>query len=368
MERKISDLLDGIHADNVDVKANAPLSVNRMKENTMKRIGARESVGVRWLGRVAAVAAVIMVLTVSVFAADVALNDGALFSVFFGDPLSDDETALIGDIGKTIGQSVTSNGATITALEAVADESFCWLHLKVEAPEGVVLPDLEENDTYFYYLAGKNLSALQFQHRYTSNARWTDLGYSHSIKPLADSDPNDNVKEFVIILHGTEGGNTFRRAGQTRLVIPGLYIHKGKDSYLNTLFTGTFVFDISMNNVDHNDLKAVVDTGGVAFRNEAYDYTTTVNKVTISPLHVDIDFTATAPNDPLIFPYGGPLEIVMKDGTRIQALEGFFDARNQTVAAPEDVAGPKIVYFDTPVVVENIDYIILGGEFTFDVN
>ena len=368
MKHNFSDLLDEVLVDDIELNEKTLLSSRRIKARTMGKIGQKKTNTLRWLPRVAVIAAVVMVLTVTAFAADAVWNDGNLFRVFFGSDLSDDQTALMDDIGKLIGQSVTRSDATITALQAVADESFCWIHLKVEAPEGVVLPDLEEDENYFYYLAGKNVSALRFQHRFHSDAQWIDLGYGHIVKPLADSNPNDNVKEFVVVLFGQEGKNTFRRSGQTRLYIPGLYIHKGKEPYLKTLFTGSFVFDISMDHVDHNDLKLVIDTEGVTFHNESYDYTTRVNKVTISPLHVDIDFTATAPNDPLIFPYGGPLEIVMKDGTKIQALEAFFDAREQTVATPEDVAGPKIVYFDTPVVVDNIDYIVLGGEYIFDVN
>ena len=367
MKRNISDLLDDLPVENIELENTSLLSARRIKKKTMKKIVAPKSHGVRWLWRVAAVAAVIVALSVSVFAADVVLNDGALFNVFFNKTLSDDEAALVDEIGKNMEQSVTQNGATITAVQAVADESFCWLHLRVEAPEGVVLPDLDD-DLYFYYFAGVYLSEFIVQHRYTPDDQWNQLAYAHSVKALEDPDPSDNLKEFILIVHGEDGENIFRRSGETRLVIPGLYIIKGKSPEKQTLFTGRFVFDISMDHVDRNSINTVVDTNGVTFYNEEYDYTTKVSKVTISPLHLEVSFSTTPLNDPYIFPYGGPIDLVMKDGTTIRVLDAWFDARNQNVADPDDVAGPKVTYFTTPVVVENIDSIILGGEYEFDVN
>jgi hypothetical protein len=271
------------------------------------------------------------------------------------------------DIGRAIGESVTSNGATVTAVQAVADEDLYWIHLRVEAPEGVVLPDVPDDDTLFYYLTGKNLNDVKIQYRLSENSRWQTTSTTHSVKPIPDENPGDNVKEFVVIFYSIFGGS-FNRGGELRLIFPGLYIHKGKSPEMETLFTGRFVFDITIASDKAEQRKLVVDTAGVSFYNEEYDYTTTVKKVTISPLHVDIFCTYTEPNDKYIFPYGGPLEIVMKDGSVIQALDAYSDAREQNVGDPDDVAGARLTHLETPIVVENIDYIILGGEQIFDVN
>ncbi len=367
MKRNISDLLDDLPVENIELENTSLLSARRIKKKTMKKIVAPKSHGVRWLWRVAAVAAVIVALSVTAFAADVVLNDGALFNVFFNKNLSDDEAVLVDEIGKNMEQSVTSNGATITAVQAIADESFCWLHLRVEAPEGVALPDVDE-DLYYYYFSGEFANAFRVEYRMTADEPWRMLVYNHSVKPLEDPDTTDNVKEFILVVTDGNGKNIFRRSGETRLVIPGLYICKGRSPERQTLFTGEFVFDISMDYVERNKLKTVVDTDGATFYNEEYDYTTTVNYVTISPLHVEVNYTATSPDDPYIFLYGGPIDFVMKDGTKIHALDAWFDARNQIVVDPDDVIGAKITYFTTPVVVENIDYIIVGGTYEFDVN
>lgn len=369
MKRNISDLLDEILADAIELNEKTPLSARRIKERTMSQIGERKTHTIRWLPLVAAIAAVVILMTVSVFAADVMLNDGALFSIFFGDPLSDDEVALMDDIGKTFGESVTSNGTTITLLQGVADEAVYWLHLRVEAPEGVVLPDIADDENLFYSLTDKYVfEGSHLRYKGSPNVEWVGIQLVHTIKSVTDENPMDNVKEFIITFYGEDGSNQFARPGQIQFVIPGLYIHEGRSPNLQTLFTGRFVFDISINQEDMQSQKVRVDTGTVTIYNEEYDYTTTVSEVTISPLHIDIDYSYTDPDSPYIFPYGGPVQIVMKDGTTVKALDAYFDARTQTVVDPDDVAGARYTCFDVPIVVENIDYIIIGGEHIFDVN
>lgn len=365
MKRNISSILNGISEIDVPIREKTPLCAGKIRYRTMKKIGQEKQI--RWLPRVAVIAAAIMVMTVSVFAADVAWNDGALFSVFFGRTPSSDEMSLMEDIGRSMGETITQNGATVTAVEGVADQNTYWLHLRVEAPEGVVLPDMPEDESYFYYLTGHYLNDVKIQRMWSLEQQWHTLITTHTIKPLEDSDPTDNCKDFCIIFYALDG-SSFTKGGQLRLVMPGLYIHKGKSPEIQTLFAGKFVFDISVEPEKAEQRKLVIDTGGVSFYNEEYGYTTTVSKVTLSPLHVDISFTNTEPGCEYIFPYGGPLDIVMKDGTVIRGAEAFFDAREQNVADPDDVAGSALTCLEYPLVVENIDYIILGGEYVFDVN
>ncbi len=366
MKRNISELLDDLPAEDMELTNTSLLSARRIKKRTMEKVVAPRSSGLRWLWRAAAVAAVIVALSVSVFAADVVWNDSALFSAFFGGAPSSDEMSLMDDIGRRIGESVTQNGATITAVQAVADENTYWVHLRMEAPEDAFLPDLQADDICYYYL-GNKLDRAGIQHRWSEEGKWEVIRTAHTLKSLPDENPEDNVKEFIAIFHGKDG-ETFDVGGQLRLVIPGLYIHKGQSKDMQTLFAGEFVFDITVDTEKMERRKLVIDIADVSFFNEEYDYTTTVSKVTISPLHVSIACTYTEPNCPYIFPYGGPLDIVMKDGTIIHAADAYFDAREQTVVDPDDVAGCRLTCLEIPVVTENIDYIVLGEEHIFDVN
>ena len=55
-------------------------------------------------------------------------------------------------IGQTFEGGVTSNGTTMTPVAALADRHAYYLRLRVEAPEGVVLPDLDEDVDGYYQL------------------------------------------------------------------------------------------------------------------------------------------------------------------------------------------------------------------------
>ena len=381
MKHNISDLLDDMYVDDIEMKALAPLSPRRIKNNTMNTIQKKKGRGSPWLRRIAVAAAVIVLMTVTVFAADTVFNDGAMLNKLlgnedatleklFGKQLTENQLELVDDMGRTFEQSVTVNGATITPLRAVADAKTYFLYMRVEAPEGVVLPDLDNSGEYMYsYCLGGNYSS-QCQIRYQSSEQgeWHKFDANFTVTVLEDENPTDNVKEIVVKIFNPGEYPRMDRNARTQIYFSGFYIHKWKTQEWTKLFGGDFYIDIGIDNVNRDDQTIEIDTGGVSFYNEEYDYTTRVNRVQIYALHLELDYSYTAPSDSLIFPYGGPLQIVMKDGTVINALEDHFDARDQRVVNPEDVAGPMLVHFDEPLVVTDIDYIILGGEHIFDVN
>lgn len=370
MKHNISDLLDDVYVDDIEMKTLSPLSPRRIKTKTLERVGTKKVKNHRWLGRIGVAAAVIALMTMTVFAADTVLNDGAMWDKLFGKDLSENQMTLIDDMGRTFGESVTVNGTTITPLRAVADSKTYFLYMRVEAPEGVVLPDLDCSGEYDYsYTLGGNYS-LQCQVRYqrTDKAPWRRVDASCTATALPDEDPTDNVKDFVVKISDWGDFGFLDRNSRTKLYFSGIYIHKWKTPEWNKVLSGEFEIDIGINNVNRDNQMVKIDTGGVSFYNEEYDYTTTVDEVKIYSLHVELDYSYTQPSDHLIWPYGGPLQLVMKDGTVVEALEDHFDARDQRVADPEDVAGCKLVCFEEPIVVADIDYIILGGEHIFDVN
>lgn len=332
-----------------------------------RREGMRKRSDLRCFGRIAAVAAIIMALTVTAFAADVVINEGRLFDGFFGDSLSDKQVELIDDIGRTFGESVTSNGTTITPIRAVADENTYYLYLRVEAPEGVVLTDLAEEDGYYYDFVTKSPYQIAFAYLNAEGVWERTHCETHYVITLPDDDPTDNVKDFVIRMVYGGSKTIFNGPLQKRVTLYGLFIHKKYDPYFETVLTGTFSFDIGINDENREDAKLVVDTDGLTFYNEEFDYTVTVDEVTITPLRIELDCSYTDPSDKYIFPRGGPVQVVMKDGTVIEALDGYFDAK--TYPRPDDVAGAiSIGYFAGPIILDNIDYLIFGGSEIIDVN
>ena len=108
-------------------------------------------------------AAIAAALSVSALAATRLLG-GELFGDVFsqGSSLSQGQIDAIDRLVQTfegqdgsIPAAVTDNGATITPIAALADENVYYLRLRVEAPEGTALPDLDmDRDEAVYQLFG----------------------------------------------------------------------------------------------------------------------------------------------------------------------------------------------------------------------
>ena len=372
MKRNISDMLNEIAADDLRVGKNTPLSAKAIRQRTLERIGENKSKTVRWLPRAAVIAAILVSLIVTACAADTVFNDGAFFGGFFGKEFSEKQKALFVDMGQNFSQTVESNGTTITLLWGIADEDCMYLHFQVTAPDGVVLPDLPENQAYS--LHDKNMRYPALVH-YPSNDyyrpnEWNKSYVYPSVTPLADEDSTDNVKEFVVRIWKESDVDEYIFNGplSKRLTFSGLFVDELRGKGCERLFYGNFEFDISINN-ENRDLQSItVDAGGVSYYNKEYDFTTTVNSVTITPLRIMVDCDRTEANNKYIFPKGGPIQIVMKDGTTIDAMEAYYDASAHWYPHPDSVVGIGTESgFDIPIVVDDIEYLIIGEEHIVEV-
>lgn len=374
MERRISDMLDDLQEGKISLKERTPLSARRIRKRTMERFEEKRHVSFRWLGKVAVVTAVIMALTITVFAADVVLGDGKLFGSFFGDVLSESQMAVVDDIGRDFSETTSTNG-TITLIRAVADTDHYLLHLRVEAPQGVVLPDLDEYH-YYDFERGSGGSDAWFGHSIElqyylepPRAEWEDMSFSHSVTALDDADPTDNVKEFVISFSRGDTYGTFNGPWKKRLLLPGLFIREHGSFETQKVFEGSFIFDIGIDDKNRDDSELVVELDGLSFHNEEYDFDVTLNKVTITPLSITVDYEATEANNRYIFPEGGPIQLVMKDGTVIDGRDAYYDARGKIYPHPDSVLGVgNYSCFDQIVVVSDIDYLLIDGKHKVDVN
>jgi len=406
MKRNISDLLDQLPAEDVEIQTATPLSGLRIKRKVMSRIGRKRRPC--WLGRVAVIAAVVTALTVTAFAVDTILNDGAMFasiaetftgnqpttlsddSVFFFEdgvwsgesvavtkPLfSGTQEELMEDMGRDFDVVVESNGATITPIRAIADEENYHLYLRVEAPEGIVLPDLTEGFYYDFGYRGRQEYEMDIFWKCAnilspSYEQWDDMYCDGGVYVLEDADPTDNVKEFVIRFRRHGNDVVFNGKDEKRLVIRCLSIVKksADDSEDRILFRGSFSFDITNPNENRREQCLKIRTSDLTFHNEEFDYTTTVREVTITPLSIELDCTYTTPNEKYIFPYGGPVQLVMKDGRTIDVLDAYHDARDVSYPHRDSIVGVSTRNeFLEPIVVGEIDYLLFNGEHIIDVN
>lgn len=372
MKRNISDMLNDIMVDDMQFGDKTPLSRKRIRQRTAGRIGGANAKTIRRLPRVAVIVAVFVSLMVTACAADQVFNGGAFFGGFFGKEFSEKQIALFGDIGQNFDQTVTSGGTEIKLLWGIADEDCMYLHLQVAAPEGVVLPDLPEDK--HYSLTDKNLQYHTYVHYlpdYVQTNDWSKVDAYPTVTPLPDEDPTDNYKEFVVRLWKDSDNKNYIFNGPwpKRFSFEGLFIHTLREPGCEKLFLGDFEFDISINNENREVQTITVDAGGVSYYNEEYDFTTTVNSVTITPLRIMVDCKRTETNNKYVFAKGGPIQIVMKDGTVIDAMDAYYDAAAHFYPHPDSIAGVGTESrFDIPIIVDDIDYLIIGEDHIVDVN
>ena len=376
MKRNISDLLDRYPAEDVELGGNTPYSPTRIKEITMKNIHTETKSRKRGFkpARLLVAAAVAAAFTVSALAAGRLLG-GELFGDVFSrgnDSLTPGQMETIDRLVQTFeGQdgaapaAVTDNGASITPLAALADGNIYYLRLRVEAPEGTTLPDLDwERDGACYQLFGPEaadrLTLEPAQGAYPADA----FGYQLDFRPLPDSEANDNVKEFVVqFTNLSDDGIALNDGVSKQLTIHGLWT-QDSDKVYTPIFTGEFAFDIGLN-FQSQLLDLAVDgltwstRAEDEFRGVAYDVTNTVKQMSLSPLSLSYRYTTTLPKDNNWIGAGlGPVEIVLKDGTAIPCIHGCDTDVGDSQTGTRELEG--FVVFDQPLDLSQVDYVQYG--------
>lgn len=383
MKHNISDLLDRYPAEDVELGGITPYSSTRIKEITMKKImnantsatQAKARARIRPT-RLLIAAAVVAALSVSALAATHMFKGGELFGDVFskdrGSALSQGQMDAIDRLVQTfqgqdgsIPAAVTDNGASITPIAALADENIYYLRLRVEAPEGTALPDLDwDRDEAVYQLFGPEaadrLTLEPAQGAYPADA----FGYQLNFRPLPDSEPNDNVKEFVVqFTNLSDEGIALNDGVSKRLTIHGLWT-QDSDKVYTPIFTGEFAFDIGLN-FQSQLLDLAVDgltwstRAEDGFRGVAYDVTNTVKQMSLSPLSLSYRYTTTLPKDNNWIGAGlGPVEIVLKDGTAILCIQGCDTDVGDSQIGTRELEG--FVVFDQPLDLSQVDYVQYG--------
>lgn len=394
MKRNISELLDDIPMEDLDLTERTPLSARQIKERTMARLGEKKTISLRWISRVAVAAAVIMVMTMTACAVNNIIT-GEWFGGYFGSNLSDRQKEVVEKNGRTFTETLSDNGATITPISAISVEDIYYLHLRITAPEGVVLEDLEDGYNYDFEpgIFFKRYLLDGSQRRLHVTTYWGtslhEVSCSHTVKTLPDDNPTDNVKEFVLILYNNDENSRLNGPGKKMLYIPGLYVHKKlEQKYCKEKLSGSFCLDMTNYVEDAENQKLEIDVKDLTFYNEQYDFTTTVEKLVITPLAVSRTFSATESNHWDIAPTGGSVRLVMKDGSSILVSDysKYNYGKDEGYAVISEItridgwkfgeknerwigfAGDRTFLLPEPIVLEDIDYIVIANEHTIDVN
>ena len=380
MKRNISDLLDQYPAEDFDLDEKTPYSKSRIKELTMNNIKTDRPVKKFKPVRLLVAAAAAAALSVSALAAGQLLGAGDLFRDFFQpedgalsqgqmDAMDQLGQVLIGQ-GEDIPAPVTSNGATITPIAAIADENVYYLRLLVEAPAGTALPDLDGEHYYQFFDSGDyNGSGLTLE---PENGAYPEhaFGVTESFTVLPDDEPEDNRKEFVITFANHSYDGIALNDGVSKvLTIHGLWIQDMYKEY-TPVFTGEFQFDIGLN---FQSQTVDLDAKGVAWTDQVLDYTVTLEYLTLSPLSLSYCYHTDLPDNR----YFGPavsISIVLKDGTEfipgydttqeiVDYLKGYYNMEPGDILPLSGQPGPDNeghFAFDEPLDLSQVDYVAFG--------
>ncbi|MDY4581242.1 MAG: DUF4179 domain-containing protein [Candidatus Faecousia sp.] len=405
MKRRISDLLEGIREDTVELNTQTPLSSNRIKELTMSKINSEKKTHntKRIAFRILVAAAAISLLTVTAFAAENVFGAGDWFRDILGNRLEEDRKTVqqeglditlpetvsqeqidvVNELGQVFEEtSITSEGTTMTLTAAYADANVIHLYFQAEAPEGTVLPDGILYQFYDYNAENWNILELP------QGAPYELSGYNVEVEALPDSDPTDNRKDFHVTIYTQSGMEMQFNDGVSKLYhITGIYeqvvdMNGDEDGYV-PLAPGSFTFDIGIANeakVVELDVDGLTYGGhrtrtwthdspckefckenltgqtdpdtGLPIHAESWDYTVTPKRLAISPLSADWACDYTCSDDRASF--GLSFRVVMKDGSSPLLVDGGGTYNDEKCMS----SGTN--YFSTPIDLSQVDYILIG--------
>ena len=312
----------------------------------------------------------------SALAAGRILGGGELFGNVFSqekDALSQGQLDAIDQLVQSfetqdgsIPAAVTSNGATITPVAALADENVYYLRLRVEAPAGAALPDLDPETGCYQLFGPEGADALTLEPAEGAYPEYA-FGYQMDFRPLPDSDPGDNIKEFVMeITNLSDGGITLNDGVSKVLTMRGLWTQAPDKGY-TPIFTGEFAFDIGLN---FQSQTAALPVEGLTWHHDLLDYTNTLQAMTLSPLSLSYRVDSTMPENDRVGAQLGTLEIVLKDGSVFYAESTEYDEQLARYIERGEIELPltgeptgvfeNYIVFEQPLDLTQVDYIRYG--------
>lgn len=370
MEFNISDLLDGMPENSIEIQTIDVASPNRIKELTMKKIHKNKPKrGPRRLLILAAAVIAAMSLAITA-AANSDFDAASWFAEFFGSS-SEEERQAINDLAmepvinmtdETVKETTPAvelpqtsqapNGSRVTLLSAVGGIRRCYLKLRFEAPEGTVLAIPDPDTVGWLQLE----STGEEDNDYDENGKpWGILrceeyrpGYTYDMD-WVDETPGDNVLDMFLSIKGYESGALYFNDGIPKtLKISALYIQDPYKVYTKIL-EGPWEFQLG----NFNATESYVNVDGITVSG-SYDSTIVMKTMTISQLEMKYLYTYTpAMTDSGVTGTGPTVEVFLKDGSQLEFSGGNYSPEGYSYAA-------SCRYFAKPIQLDSIDYILIG--------
>lgn len=319
----------------VDNMVENPNEVCEMK--TKKRLS---------FGRAMAIAvAACLVLSLGVFAYASDFSFANWFKgVFSGEPAQEEIYEQICADGMA---ACTSNGTTITPVAAIADNTMCYIRLKIDAPEGTVL-QVPDNSNESLQLANGTYDLLVNKESGKSESGCYTLLWEDTV-------PDDNSIDVVITFYGQTDLTHFNDEKVRTVNIHSIWMQDSDKNY-NVVLTGDWSFDVVFpaGKIREFDVKGMeVHSMSNDEICDAVGEEMTLTLMRISPLSLEVAYCYATIDEDMI-PAPVTVHVVMKDGREVQCLSGNGEDGN---------GWTHLTYaLDAPINVDEVDYIQFGSQ------
>lgn len=260
--------------------------------------------------------------------------------------LSPKQEAYIEEVYADIGESISCNGVTVTVNSAITDGKVAYIYMDVEAPENI---DLESLD-------GHGLGFSRTMKSESPNSG--DIMLSSSTTYVEDD--NDGKKNTVSLLIEssimTIAGSDYSFADGYERTLNLSNLHAYKEEYPYSEYTiteGEWCFKFKFTEAAHNaqDMVEMIrnPVTGYGERLEGEKVAVKINSVKLKALGVQMYYSFMPGEVPEAVDVG-PIKAVMKDGSEIAGRP------------KSGVVGSCSYIFESPIVFEDLDYILINGE------
>lgn len=354
MKQNISDLMDHISPEDLAISPDSPLDLQRIRELTMKKI-EKNRPHRRWGMRLLLAAALTVLLTVSVFAAENIMTYDNWFRDYFSGKevvadISENQLALL-DSGLTqINQSVTSNGYTVTLETAITDGYIAYFTFQVDAPEGVVL----DSRRYLFEeipldVFGENLDDGKI-------TAWGGFW-----RTLDDDNKTDNSVRLLLVMETNDPAGMaepLTNKKEKTIVVNTLMAIEDPEDPWETQAEGEWSFTFTLPDTDPLTQQVemlnspVRCTGRRQSGQHDFDVAVQITSFRLRALTATLII-----QEPLTGFWEGiildPIYVVMKDGSRVRA--------KYSSDTFQDGVCVQIVEFDVPISFTDVEYIEFPG-------
>lgn len=351
MEKSIPDILDSILNPDTHTKTRNVVSIEAVRELTLEKIGFsgdlfREASKPRHKTRLVpallCIIAILSLCTVALAATGV-IDLGSWFDSFFeersGGNLSTGQQEFIQNAAVGIGQSVTSDGLTVTVDSVLNDEYTAYIKLNVEAPEGT---NLDEGYYYFQEIAFY-LSEPE------SDSSDSPFSAGGSFTRLDDGDGRSNTASFLIERsRAVRAGSDFSYAdGKKRMLILTNFCEMTDDYTEHVLNEGKWNFEFNLAEEGGGSIQ-FIDTPVECQGRRGVGVYEKVNLTSfiLSSFGASLTYTWDDGGVPEALEFEA--EIVMKDGSTVP------------LQASGASGGNFSFRLNVPIVLDDIDYIRVG--------